>query len=381
MALKRRTFLNGIGTSALAGGLPLGFSAPLLANSAAPTYADLSGGLAPEKDLVLYEKPDHPEMREGISMWMFEENGAFGFPRMGIEVVAERWGDNRFNCNFALPQGRVLTGAGYGAVPSPLDAGGRPSIIGGGPITFQCIEPFKRWKLVYDGPALDGTVAEQIAGSYGKNNASTNVRLEAEMTMVTPAWVQEFSGDIENMSKEEAENAQAMGLGYRYEHHFRATGTLSIDGGSRDFKATGLRIHRQSIRRLEGFFGHCWLSALFPDDSGFGLLVYPPAKGSDEYSYNDAVIYKNGKQYLAKVIKAPLLSGTVAEGEALEIELESELGRSRITGVTTLSTFKAGQPELAGLVLQQAGALYTWGDQQAYGMVERSYNPDKDGHR
>ncbi|MFV8819287.1 hypothetical protein [Haliea sp. E17] len=379
MPLKRRTFLNNLGTTTLAGGLPLSLSAPLFAK--APTYSDLSGGLAPEKDYALFEKPDNPEMREGVSMWMFEDSGAFGFPRMGIEVVAGRWGDNRFNCNFALPQGRVLTGAGYGAVPTPIDAQGKPTIIGAGPVTFQCLEPFKRWKIVYEGSALDGTVEQQISGAFNKGEKQTPVRLEAEMTMVTPAWVQEFSADTDKMSKEEAENAEAMGLGYRYEHHFRATGTLSIDGGSRDFSATGLRIHRQSIRRLEGFYGHCWLSALFPDDSAFGMLVYPPAQGSDEYSYNDAVIYRNGRQYPARVIKAPLLSDTVPEGELLEIELESELGTHRISGRTTLSTFKANQPELQGLVLQQAGALYTWGDQQAYGMVERSYNPEKDGHR
>src|SRR3546814_6149280 len=85
------------------------------------------------------------------------------------------------------------------------------------------------------------------------------------MTMATPAWGQAFSSDTSKMSAQEAANAQAMGLGYRFEHHFRAQGMLEIDGRRRDFRGTGTRIHRQSIRRLDGFFGHCWLSALFPD--------------------------------------------------------------------------------------------------------------------
>src|SRR3546814_6160043 len=82
------------------------------------------------------------------------------------------------------------------------------------------------------------------------------------MTMATPAWGQAFSSDTSKMSAQEAANAQAMGLGYRFEHHFRAQGMLEIDGRRRDFRGTGTRIHRQSIRRLDGFFGPCWLSAL-----------------------------------------------------------------------------------------------------------------------
>src|SRR3546814_11822190 len=53
------------------------------------------------------------------------------------------------------------------------------------------------------------------------------------------------------------------------------------------FRGTGTRIHRQSIRRLDGFFGHCWLSALFPDGRAFGCLAYPPRSGESEYSYNE----------------------------------------------------------------------------------------------
>jgi hypothetical protein len=31
-----------------------------------------------------------------------------------------------------------------------------------------------------------------------------------------------------------------------------------------------------------------------------------------------------------------------------------------------------GNPDIGGLNLQQSGALYRWGDQTAYGMIERS---------
>src|SRR3546814_941391 len=111
---------------------------------------------------------------------------------------------------------------------------------------------------------------------------------------------------------------------------------LEIDGRRRDFRGTGTRIHRQSIRRLDGFFGHCWLSALFPDGRAFGCLAYPPRSGESEYSYNDAVVYQGGKLYPARIVKAPFLQRLVFAGDDVSVALESELGRTRIEGITTL---------------------------------------------
>ena len=51
---------------------------------------------------------------------------------------------------------------------------------------------------------------------------------------------------------------------------------------------------------------------------------------------------------------------------------KSDLGRTVIEGTTALSTFRIGNPDIGGLNLQQGGALFRWGNQQAYGMCERS---------
>lgn len=332
----------------------------------------LSGGLALEKDLVLPGQPEHPEMRESVSVWLFEENGAFAFPRGGVEAESQSWDNRLLQANFSFADGRVMSGAGRGPAAPALDADGRPTVIGAGPLSFRCVEPFRRWTMRFDGPARDGHVSEQLDGSFKTKTAATPVKLDVEMTMATPAWVQEFPADTAGMSAQQAANAQAMGLGYRFEHHFRAQGTLEVDGRSRPFKGTGTRIHRQSIRRLEGFFGHCWLSALFPDGRAFGCLAYPPLAGQTEYSYNDAVVYQDGRLYPARIVKAPFLRRLVFEGDDVSVELQSELGRTRIQGVTALSTFRVGNPDIGGLNLQQGGARFTWDGQSAYGMVERS---------
>jgi hypothetical protein len=52
--------------------------------------------------------------------------------------------------------------------------------------------------------------------------------------------------------------------------------------------------------------------------------------------------------------------------------LQSELGTTRIGGVSELNAFKHGLAEMPGFTLNQGGAKYTWDGQTAYGMVERS---------
>ena len=84
----------------------------------------LANGLALEKDLVFPSKPDHPEMRESVSIWLFEENGKFAFPRMGIEAEASSWDNRRLQGNFSFANGRVLNGAGIGPAPSAIDRDG-----------------------------------------------------------------------------------------------------------------------------------------------------------------------------------------------------------------------------------------------------------------
>jgi prepilin-type processing-associated H-X9-DG protein len=325
---------------------------------------ELRNGLELDKDLVFPEKPSHPEMRESTSIWMFDATGAFGFPRMGVEAEASCWDNRLFQANFAFADGRVMNGAGRGAPPSPFGSDGKPSVIGAGAISFRCLEPFRRWSMTFDGPAIDGHVSQQIARTLDPNRR-THVRLEAEMTMQTPAWIQ--ASDEKNATLEDT----LMGLGYRFEHLFRAEGVLHVDGAAHAFKGTGLRIHRQSIRRLEGFFGHCWQSALFPDGRAFGFITYPPKSDGTE-TYNEGYIYQHGRMFKAKAVKAPWLRRIVPAGDDVSVELESELGRTRIEGTTTLATFRVGNPDIGGLNLQQSGVLYRWGEASAYGMIERS---------
>lgn len=335
----------------------------------------MTNGLTPEHDYFFAQQPDDPEMRESTSIWMFEENGLFGFPRIGIEAEAHSWDNRLYHANFALGNDRVMQGASRGVAPPVTGQDGKPSVLGAGPLTFRCIEPFRRWQVTYEGQANPGTLAEQIGGTL-LDNPQVPVRLEAELTMYTPAWVQDYSPNkVQRMTQKEREDAQNMGIGWRLEHLFRGTGTLSVDGAVREFRCLGSRIKRQSVRPLDVFRGHCWQSALFPDGRAFGYIAYPPK--DDAGLYFIGYVYMGGRMYPARPRKIPFITQVVEEGDDVSLELETELGIHRIRGATTLSTFRVNNPDMAalgavGFTLQQSGARYQWDGMSSIGMIERS---------
>ena len=101
-----------------------------------------------------------------------------------------------------------------------------------------------------------------------------------------------------------------MGYGYRIEQLFRAEGTLRLDGRTRDFKGVGSRIHRQSVRPMAAFRGHCWQSAVFPDGRAFGYIAYPLRDGEREADrYNIGYLYQDGKMYPARARSIPSCEG------------------------------------------------------------------------
>ena len=341
----------------------------------------MTGGLPPELDYMLPTRPENSEMRESASIWLFEEGGAFAFPRNGIEAQGAVWDHHRFDCNFAFPDGRVLRESTRGDTLPAIGADGRPNVLGVGPFSFTCLEPFRRWRIAYDGEAYDGTVQKQIDRSFGVyadggpyDHPRVPVAYDVEIEMAAPAWVQDYRQDqLAGMTEEQRTDAGLMGYGYRVEQLFRGAGTLTLDGRTRDFRAVGSRIHRQSMRPLAAFRGHCWQSALFPDGRAFGYIAYPLRDGeSEEQRYNIGYVVEDGRIFSAKAAHIPFLRRIMLRGDDVSVEMVSELGTWRIGGTTELCTFHLGNAGVNGFNNQQSGVRYTLHEQEAFGMIERS---------
>jgi hypothetical protein len=344
-----------------------------------------TAGLPLTLDYMLPEKPLDPEMRESASLWLFEEGGAFGLPRNGLEAVGKVWENHRFDCNFAFAGGRVLRESSRGPTRSSIGPDGRSNVLGAGPLVFRCVEPFRKWTVTYGGEAYEGTVQRQIAREFAVyadagpySFPRTAIAYEVELTMVTPAWVQDYRTEkLDGMSAKERSDAGLMGYGYRIEQLFRGEGVLTLDGVSRDFKAVGSRIHRQSVRPMAAFRGHCWQSAVFPDGRAFGYIAYPlRPEESENDRYNIGYVYQGGKMYPARARNIPFLRKIVPRGDDVSVELVTELGVTKIGGTTELSTFHLGNEGVNGFNNQQGGVCYRLDGMTAFGMIERSSPAD-----
>jgi hypothetical protein len=337
----------------------------------------MTGGLRLEDDHFLPEPAECDWVREGTSFWIFDDQGRFGIPRNGIEAEPVSWENRRYQSNFAFANGRVLSDSGTGAMHSPFDQDGQPTTLGAGPLSFRCIEPFRRWHVGFDGMVSDTHVRNQLAGQV-QGSPRIPLRYELELEMVVPAFIQDNSPQaFFQRGKGEQRDGLSVGLGWRIEQLFKGKGWFEIDGNAHDFTASGMRVKRRSIR-TDGLFlrGHCWQTAVFPDGRAFGYLAYPPHDDGFE-PWNFGFIWQDGRMFPAKARNMPWLRRFGAKGDDVSIELESELGLTRIAGVTTLSTCRVSSKEMWGLDLQQSGVRYDWDGQTAYGMIERSARPSQ----
>lgn len=347
---------------------------------------DLTGGIDPEREYVFAERPDNPEMRDSVSFWVFDDRGQVGLPRIGIEAVAANWDAHNIQVNVAFPDGRVCRLRDDAASWPATGQNGKPKVLGAGPLAFTCVEPFNVWTMTFDGQAVETSSAALADGR--KDGPLVDLRFEVEAKLAVPPWVQgALQSDASSALKTSIEG-DLMG-GPRYEQLFRATGAVRVAGAEYAFTGSGLRIRRQGVRRLEGFWGHCWQSALFGSGRAFGYIAYPP-RPDGQPTFNEGYLFHgDGHLIPARVLEAPWLSKLQPLGEDVSAVLETADGIVHIDGETVLSTHDITDPseipadQLAKLAnwtfpaLQQAGVRYRWDGEETYGMLERSMPMDK----
>jgi hypothetical protein len=340
---------------------------------------DVSGGLDAAYEYGLRDHPRIAYMREGVSVWVYDDAGRLGFPRVALEGVGPDWDPKRLQVTVAYPDGRVLLFHGPGAGGEAEDEHGMLSVFSGGPLELRCLEPFTRWSVRFDGEMVETSCAEQIADRVDLARR-VPVAFEIETTMAVPPWV---TGTMTAAADERLASGDAVFVGgrrsadaaMRYEQLFRARGVLRVGGGDTSFTGSGLRIHRQGLRNLQGFTGHVWQSGLFPDGRGFGYMWLLPN------DFKEGFLYADGRMIPARIVKAPFMSRMVNSGEDLSLVFESELGRTVIEGESVLSSFiPASQPFSTegsyGLNWHQGGVRYRWDGEETYGMIERSSLPE-----
>jgi hypothetical protein len=331
---------------------------------------DLSGGLPVEREYVFFEKPD-AEVRDAINVWLEEENGAFAM-RIGIESVAEEWESPELWLDIAYPDGRVISGREHGARHPNIDSQGKPTVIGCGPLEYRCIEPFRHWHISFTPhPVRELTAQQLIDETYPDPLPMREVSFEIDYYPAVPPLI---SGTLTAASVEAMSGEQGTFISPRYEQLCRAKGWIQIDGERQEFSGQILRIKRQGVRKFEGFWGHCWMSALFPSGKAFGVNVFPE-RTDGKPSFNEGFVFDgDGTLKPARAVQIPWMHDLVTGGEHVPLVLETAEGLVSIDGTTFINCRSPGAQMLpfSFPIVQQAHAVYSWDGETAAGMIERS---------
>lgn len=337
---------------------------------------DLSGGIDPTREAVFASQPDNPEMRDAVNVWIESSDGRFGM-RIGIEALAETWEGHDIWLDIAFADGRVISFRENHKPVSALDNDGRATIRGAGPIRFQCVKPFGHWSVNFKGLAPETTAAHLANGILINAPEPVAVEFDLNMTMAVPPWV---PGSLIKEAGDILSGKQGEFMSPRYEQLFHVSGSLRVGNEFIDMSGNGLRIRRQGVRRLDGFWGHCWQSAVFPSGRAFGFNTYPP-KSDGQPTYNEGYIFDGTSLIPARAIQIPWLDRLQEHGDDVSFVLETADGTVAIEGETFINTRSVNKgsavlpPDFP--IVQQAHARYRWNDEETFGMIERSSPPSK----
>jgi hypothetical protein len=156
-----------------------------------------------------------------------------------------------------------------------------------GGMRFEAIEPLTRLRTTYDGSAVFLTQPEQMAdpGKAFRNNPHKRISIDVIHEAVAPVYGS--SGDGRESADPEREFARA-----HYEQHMRVTGTLSIDGDTKQIDAFGLRDHSWGPRYWQNIHSYRWLTCSFGPALDIMVSEVSPRK---DLRLQNGVVIRDGK--------------------------------------------------------------------------------------
>jgi hypothetical protein len=162
----------------------------------------------------------------------------------------------------------------------------------------------------------------------------------------------------------------------RFEQLCEVTGRVVVDGTETTFSGGGLRVHRKGGARSDygDFYGHNWQSARLPSGRAFGFIHYRP-RPDGSVKYREGWILADGVVMPARVEGTPWMHDERRSGEDVSFSLRTANGEVHIHGETVASSIRPPRATAEGTTfptLFSGIARYRWGDEEAYGMIERS---------
>lgn len=249
----------------------------------------------------------------------------------------------------------------------------------GGSLSFECIEPFRKWRVTFDGVGIYSSNQEMLAGRL-RDGVKRILKFQFDVSCVAPVWdthqtaiAQRGRGSMEDQTW----------ASQHYQQLLVCQGDIDIAGSHVQFNGSGVRDHSRGQRghAMNHYGGHNLFTAVFPSGRAFGLMTM----WAPDASVNLAVAYvvDQGILYHADIISSAVkIEDAHLGGDEFEICLVSELGEHILSGQIIRSVFATALDDWGmafgadvgdqRLILAPGFARWTWNGEEAYGLAERS---------
>jgi len=334
------------------------------------TWSKLSSGLSPEAESVVSSAPTEPYWTENLLFALYDPELDIGF-WLHLGTVANDWTmwEERVLVMLPASEGSLTMWAFHRTVPERRPAASN--------LEFDCIEPFRRWSVRFDGYAVHTTDEEMIAG-LSRPGTRRQLVIDLDIECVSPIWDAQTAAVTAGAG---AMSAQGWAKDH-YEQLYRAAGTVAIDGVVHDFAGTGWRDHSRGPRgggAGEAWGGHVIMGGLFPSGRSFVFSRYWRPDGLITLE-GAAVVDGANRFHYAKVEASPRLDMFHMDGERLPVLLHWEDGRLDVECRTLRSLWTPMRKKYAAAIDMEGAALNyalnfslcCWDDEEAVVYSERS---------
>jgi hypothetical protein len=243
-----------------------------------------------------------------------------------------------------------------------------------GPVGVTCVDPYRHWRLSYEGPAVRSTEAALAAGPLA-DGLDQLVGFDLDFACRDGAWDLASHRDLDD---QDWGNAHFQQLG-------TVTGTITLPEGEIALEAYAWRDHSYGPRDMGPLRRHALVTGRFDGlDLGFTLFDLRAGAGDGPEAIRQTGQLMRGAT--AEVCDGVALTvlddlGQYRDAYTFQLPIDGELAtiEATILAGSSLSLVPPnhgllGTAREGGLVLWETHVEFRWGDHVGYGYTERSLN-------
>lgn len=243
-----------------------------------------------------------------------------------------------------------------------------------GNLTFQCVEPFKRWIARFDG-AGEKTTTDLMGTRLVGADVAVPVKFDIEFDAINPPW---------DMFKA-TDGGAAIFAHIHNEQHMLSRGSLIVDGKTWQIDGCSFRDHSAGPRNFAGF-GHVhWLGVVFPK-SRRALMGLYFADREGRVAMDTGYITDKDTMELTNEVEITGLDDTIGNPTQLTASMRRPNGEKLVIHGEVLhcATFMAMEPNINlngvghldkdPIILTESVVKFTMPDGEVgYGNLERDW--------